>query len=232
MCWARAVVGVATALWLLTGAVARAQEAEAGDDASGADRGSPTDRHAGHGLVLGLKVGGGVGLGAFGATPVVEAELGYMLPFPQPVGRSLELFVDAQYMAPSTDGTSSETDPRLPGDGVLRYEVEAQALPLTFGLLYRLPLPVELLAIYAGAGVRVHMQRITTSGTAGGESLGKNEETSTDVGAYFAVGADFFLGPGAVLAELQIAQASLDGYVMRDTNASSLNLAVGYRLML
>jgi len=196
------------------------------------DAGSPTDRHAGNGIVIGAKLGGGLGLGALGATPVVELELGYMLPLPKPIGRSIELFADAQYMAPGTDGKTSDPDSRLPGDGIVSYEVSTQALPLTFGLIYRLPLPIELLAMYGGAGVRVHMQRVTTSGTGGGEDLGESEETSTNVGAYFAVGADFFLGPGALLAELQITQASVDAYVLRDTNASSLNLAVGYRLML
>jgi hypothetical protein len=33
------------------------------------------------------------------------------------------------------------------------------------------------------------------------------------------------------LAELQFAYAGLDGYIMRNTDVGSLNLAVGYRLM-
>ena len=37
---------------------------------------------------------------------------------------------------------------------------------------------------------------------------------------------------GAVLLEIQYGWAELDQYVLRDTNAGSLNIAVGYRIFL
>ena len=185
------------------------------------------------GLVIGAKLGGGLGLGPFGAALVTKLELGYLLPLPAPVSHSFELFFTAQYVQPRTDGEVSESDPRLPGDGLWRYEVTQQILPLTFGALYRLPLPIDVLMPYAAAGARLYMLRTEVTSSGDGEGFGANEETSSNkLGAYFAVGADIFLGPGALLAELQLNLAPVDAFVLRDTNASALHLAIGYRLML
>jgi hypothetical protein len=203
------------------------------DAAAEADEGVLAD-HANTGVVLGAKLGGGLGqvTSEFGASYVLELELGYMLPLPKPVGRSFELFVTGQYMRPSTTGTTTADDPRLPGDGTLHYDVAEQELALTLGVLYRLPLPIDLLMPYAAAGARLYMLRSTVTGSGGGQALGTTEETSSEAGAYFALGADFFLGPGALLAELQFAYGGVDRFVLRDTNVGTLNLAVGYRLML
>lgn len=190
------------------------------------------DRRAKVGLTLGAKLGGGLGLGELGASPMTELEIGYLLPLPKPVGRSLGLFVSAQYLQPGVTGKTSAPDPRLPGDGTLHYDITQQILPLTFGVIYRLPLPIELLMPYAAAGARLSMMRTKVTGTGGGQQLGANQETASKAGAYFAAGADFFLGPGALLAELQLSYAPIDGFVLRKTNASSLCLAIGYRLML
>ena len=46
------------------------------------------------------------------------------------------------------------------------------------------------------------------------------------------LGADFFLGPGALAAELQIGWAKLDGFAMRDTSSGGYALNVGYRFIL
>lgn len=190
------------------------------------------ERRADTGLVLGAKLGGGLGLGALGASFVTELELGYMLPLPEPILHSLELFFAAQYLQPSTNGTASDADPRLPGDGVMHYDITQQILPLTFGVLYRLPLPTDLFMPYAAAGARAYLMRTRVKGSVAGEPFGENQETASKVGAYFALGADFFLGPGALLAELSLCHTPVDAFVLRDTNASALNLAVGYRLML
>ncbi|HEX2678025.1 MAG TPA: hypothetical protein VHM19_15330 [Polyangiales bacterium] len=216
---------IVAATLLCTVSAARAQE-----DAP--SQPGPLEQRANTGLVIGAKLGGGLGLGELGASFVTELELGYMLPLPEPVGRSFELFVTGQYMQPSTTGKTTAPDARLPGDGTLHYDISEQILPITFGALYRLPLPTRLFMPYAGAGARLFLLRTKVTGSGGGEAFGKNEETGSKAGAYFALGADIFLGPGALLGELQLSYAPLDGYVLRNTNASSLSLAVGYRLML
>jgi hypothetical protein len=137
-------------LGLLVGGAtqARAQES-AGDNA--------LERRADVGISIGGKLGGGLGTSALGGTFVTELELGFMLPLPEPIHHSLSLFVSGQYLAPGTDGTSKK-DPRLPGDGLLRYEVTQQQLALTFGALYRLPLSTDLLMPYAAIGGRLYMR--------------------------------------------------------------------------
>ncbi|MCA9548157.1 MAG: hypothetical protein KC613_27325, partial [Myxococcales bacterium] len=69
-------------------------------------------------------------------------------------------------------------------------------------------------------------------GEAGGQPFGTQVETGTQWGAYGALGIDWFVGPGAALFEVQGAWAAMDGFVMRDTHLSTVNLALGYRLML
>lgn len=69
------------------------------------------------------------------------------------------------------------------------------------------------------------------SGEAGGEVFGDNRETSSALGAFFALGAEIGLGPGGLLAEVQLGYGGVDTYVLRDTSAGLLSLMVGYRLM-
>jgi hypothetical protein len=189
------------------------------------------EQRADMGLTLGAKLGGGLGTSDLGGAFVSELEVGVLLPLPEPVRHSLGVFLSGQYLAPGTDGKST-ADPRLPGDGILRYDVTQQELAFTLGVMYRLPLSTDLLMPYAAIGGRLYLLRTEVSASGGGESFGDSEETGASGGVYLAGGVDIFLGPGALLAELQFAYAGLDGYIMRDTNVGSLNLAVGYRLML
>lgn len=204
------------------------------EDDSDAGEKDPLDQRANLGLVLGLKLGAGFSqpFSELGSSVVTELELGYLLPLPDPVGRSFELFLILHYAQPSVEGEIEQADPRLPDDGIMKYDITQQQLVLTPGVLYRLPMGGELVRPYAALGARIYMMRTLIEAEAAGESFGDSEETATSVGFYGALGCDIFLGPGAILAELQLAYAGLDGYVMRDTNVGALNLAVGYRLML
>jgi len=186
------------------------------------------------GLVLGAKVGGGLGkpFSDFGATPVFELELGYMLPLGAPVGHGLEVFLTGQYAQPGLDGTAAEADPRLPGSAPPSYEVTQQALSLALGGLYRLDVGTDLLMPYGGLGARMYLLDTKVKGSVAGQSFGDNEETQTAFGLVLLGGIDVFVGPGALLAELSFGWAKLDGFVMRDTNMGALSLAVGYRVML
>lgn len=182
------------------------------------------------GLTVAGKIGGGVGapFNEFGGSFVGELELGYLFPLPAPVGRSLGIFAAGAYSQPKTEGEVSEPDPRLPGDGVLRYDVTERQAALSFGLAYRLQL--ESLCPYLAGGVRVHMLETAVSGDAGGESFGTNKETDVEIGGYVTLGVDVFLGPGAFLGEVQMPFGGVDGYILRNTNVAALNLAIGYRL--
>lgn len=227
---------------LIAAGPAWAKEAAPAMDATvtepGADPGAPLFVKAGtfgYGLVIAPKVGGGFGqpFGKFGSSVVAELEVGYLLPLPAPVNRRFELFLSGQYAGPESTG-STLTDPRLPEGGAASYTVTQRQAILTLGLLYRQPLPdpVRWLAPYVALGGRAYLMRTEVSGSAGKNPFGENRETSTSWGVYSALGADFFVGPGSVLLELQVGWAKTDRYILRDTNVGSMNLVVGYRFML
>jgi hypothetical protein len=182
-------------------------------------------------VVLGVKVGGGFSqvTSELGSSFVAELEVGYLLPFWQ---RALELFVSGQYTAPGLEGRTSEADPRLPGDGLMGYELTQEQVVVTLGLLWRIPIEATWLRPTISLGGRMYLMRTTVSGEAGGEDFGTHEETSTRPGFYAALGADFFVGPGAIVFEAQFGYASVDQLVLTDTNVGALNLALGYRLFL
>jgi hypothetical protein len=215
-------------LGLSHASVLHAQADSAGDD--GDER--ATAQWGETGLVIGGKLGGGIGapLNEFGGTFAGELELGYALPLPEPVGRSLEIFASGTYLEPRTDGTGAEPDARLPADGTFSYDVTQQAAIVTLGGRYRFPV-TESIAPYGAIGGRMYLMRTTVNGEAADEAFGQNEETAMEFGLHLAGGVDFRLGPGALLAELQLGYAPLDGFVLRDTNMGAMVLMVGYRVM-
>jgi hypothetical protein len=95
-----------------------------------------------------------------------------------------------------------------------------------------LRVPIDMLRPYAAVGPRLYLMRTKISGKAGGESFGSNQETDTRIGVFGALGAELHVGPGAVLLEASLAWAKLDGYVLRNTSAGALGVALGYRIFL
>ena len=181
----------------------------------------------GTGLVLGVKAGAGLGqpFGDLGTSFITELELGYNLPFLQ---RSFELFLTGAYTQPKAEGTLD--DARLPGPA--KYEIKQQQAQLTLGLLYRIPLANRLFRPYLSVGPRLFAMRSEAKGSADGLPFGKNEETSTKLGVFAALGGELMLGPGALLLEVSLSWAKLDGHIFRDTNAGALGIALGYRFFL
>lgn len=204
------------------------------EETPAAEPGTPIDKRADIGLVLGGKIGGGLGkpFSDFGATPVFELELGYAPKLGDPNNRSLEIFLIGQYAQPGLDGDADEPDPRVPGSDPFSYEVTQQMLSLSLGALYRFDLSSDLVMPYGGLGARMYMLNTKAKGDVAGEAFGESEETQSDFGLVLLGGVDIFVGPGALLAELSFGWASLDGFVMRDTNLGALSLSVGYRVML
>jgi len=205
--------------------------------AAGQDARARADEHdalyerggvAGTGVTVGLKLGAGFSqpFGDLASSFITELELGYALPFAK---RSLSVFVSGAYTQPKAEGKNLE-DARLPGPA--RYEIVQQETMVTLGLTYRLHVPSKLVRPYLSAGPRLFFMRTKTSGSAGGQAFGNNEETATAIGAFGALGTELHFGPGALLLELAISWAKIDGYVLRDTSAGALGLALGYRVFL
>jgi hypothetical protein len=187
------------------------------------------------GLVVGGKLGGGFSqpFGSLGTSFVGELELGYTLP---PLKRSIEIFVAGQYASPKTEGHDiadtygPSKGSRIPGK--MSYDLTEQQAVVTLGGLYRIPLSIPLFRPYVALGGRMYMLRTTVTGTAGTQDFGSNDETAMKFGFYGALGGELHFGPGAVLLEVQTGYASVDGFVLRDTNVGALNVAVGYRLFI
>lgn len=185
----------------------------------------------GVGLVVGLKAGGGFGqvFSEFGISAVGELEIGYNLPFHD---RNLGIYVTGAYSGPTVEGTTAEPDPRLPGDGIMSYSVTTHQAVVGLGLIYRIPIPVDIFRPYVSAGGRMHLMRSDITGSVGGEQFGENSETGMTFGAIGALGGEVYLGPGGLLLEVQFGWAPVEQYVLRGTNVGSLNVAIGYRLFL
>lgn len=183
---------------------------------------------AGAGLSVGAKLGAGFSqpFGKLGSAFTTELEVSYLLPF---ADRSLAIFASGAYAQPEATGKGL-MDARLPGPA--SYTLTQQTATITLGALYRLHLPVPMLRPYAALGPRLFLMRTKTSGSAGGQAFGDNNETVTRVGLYGALGAELHFGPGAVLLELSLAWASIDNYVLRDTSVGALGVALGYRVFL
>lgn len=190
----------------------------------------------GLGLVVAPKLGGGLGsvfLSGAGGTFVGELEVGYDLPLALPVGRDLEVFASLGYTAPSATETVPAGDARLPEDGAFEYTLTLHQLVGTYGVLYRLPIhAVPWWRLYVAAGARTIWSNTVITGASAGQAFGEYQETAFDLGAYGAVGSDFYVGPGAVLVELQAAASWPDRFVLRATSTTALQMALGYRFFL
>jgi hypothetical protein len=208
-------------------------EASPDDRAGGSsDAETPIESRANAGLIIGGKVGGGFGVGGFGATPIFELELGFAPDLGSSLGRSLEFFFIGQYAQPGVDGDAPKVDPRFTAGAPFSYDVTQQMFSLSLGALYRFDVGSKLLMPYAGLGGRLYLLKTKVKADVMGESLGESSETRSDLGLVALGGLDVFVGPGALLGEVSFSWAPLDGYVMRATNLSALSLAVGYRVML
>ena len=185
------------------------------------------------GMLVGVKLGGGFSqpFSDLGSSFVSELELGYVIP---KLDRALAVTLSGQYSAPTAIATI-DGDARLT-DESFRYNVKLHQFIITLGAQYRIPVGLEVagfgLVPYAHAGARAYLTRTDIRGHAAGAGFGENEETSTDYGFLLGGGAELFAGPGAAFAELQLGFASVDNYVLQDTNAGAMNLAVGYRMFL
>lgn len=190
----------------------------------------------GVGVSIAPKLGGGLGsllLANLGAGLTTELEVGYALPLDLPRGRDLVLFTSIGYAAATSGATIDANDPRLPGGGDFTYGLVMHQLPVHWGALYRLPLDVvPWWRPYASLGARTLWSWTVIDGEAGGQAFGAYTESAFDLGGYGALGSEFYLGPGAVLVELQGTLTGADRYVLRDAVHAGLQLAVGYRLML
>jgi outer membrane protein W len=114
----------------------------------------------------------------------------------------------------------------------MSYELTQQQAIITAGLRYRIPLDSPMFRPYIGAGARAYLMKTKIDGKAAAEAFGANEETVTKYGPFGSAGGELYIGPGALLLEIQVGWAKIDGFVLRDTNAGAVNSLIGYRLFI
>lgn len=207
---------------------AQLSDIEGPSDEPNKDEDAVYERGKGTNLTLGLKLGAGFSqpFGDLGTGFLTELEVGYSLPVAK---RAFTAFLSGAYMQPGAEGKDLK-DARLPGPA--SWELTQQELLLTLGVTYRLHLPTKLVRPYGSLGPRLFLMRTKAKGSASGEAFGENEETATDFGLFGALGAELFVGPGAALFEVSMTWAKIDGYMLRDTSAGALAVALGYRFFL
>ena len=204
--------------------------------ASGSVCAQPTaiEARAQPGVVIGAKVGAGLGapVNSFGLGYTLELELGYLLPLPAPVRHALQLFASGAYAGTTKLEGTTPPDMRLPADGVGHYTLLQRTASLTLGVLGRIPVPSERLAPYVAVGYRGYWLATESSGHVGASSFGPNTERAYEHALFGAAGLELFVGPGALLGELQLSYARHDAYVLRDAGVGGLRFMLGYRLII
>ena len=88
--------------------------------------------------------------------------------------------------------------------------------------------PLDLMIMHGRAVVRGTKQALIVVDM----PFGTYEETAMKFGPYGALGGEYYLGPGALLLEVQYATANLDGEIFDGASAGALDVLAGYRLFL
>lgn len=181
------------------------------------------------GLTLGAKAGLDFAqpFNELGMSPAAELEIGWQLPA---LERAIEIFVAGQWANP-TGNDALATDPRLPGDGVARYDVSQEHLRLSLGALYRIPVG-HTVRPYAGLGARAWLVRSTMTAAADGAPFGEYTEESTEYGGFATLGVEWHVSIGALLFEVQGGYATQDRTIFEGAAVGTLNASLGWRFFL
>jgi hypothetical protein len=215
-----AFFGAASLALAITGLSTAAVAAEEGGSDPVATPGK--DRGA---FIAGAKVGGIVPFDGLGPFVLGTLEVGYVLPI---MKRSFAGVIDVSYTAPSTTGEQS--DPRVSG-GTYSWTLTQKELVIQPTLMYRLT-SLGRVVPYVGVGPRIYLLRSIVEAKAGSQVIGETIEQSTKVGVGLPLGAEFKLGPGALLGELLFEYGPLDHTATGSSHTAGGTLQLGYRLMI
>lgn len=139
--------------------------------------------------------------------------------------RQLYVALDVSLTRPSYDG--SVMDPRIPG-GAGDYTIKEVEMVVGALVGYRLRPAGAALVPWAAIGPILHLLRTTETSTL---APGHNTATSTELGVEAAAGVDYHAGPGFVVGGVRVVYSSLDHVLTGDTNAGTIGLDLGYRLV-
>ena len=197
---------------------ASAQDAPAPRPAKSGGRGA---------FVAGAKVGGILPFDGLNPSLVGTLEVGYIFPW---FRRRFALLVDVGYAVPRKTG-NVPSDVRV-ADGNYDWELTQKELTIAPTILFRLT-KLGRVVPYIGVGPRIYLLRSIVEGKVGGETILETTEQSTKVGLSAPLGAEFRLGPGALVGEFVFEWGPLNHVTTGDgTSTLGGNLQLGYRFMI
>ena len=143
------------------------------------------------------------------------------------VWKSLAPFVSVAYAQPGVE--SELMDPRV---GNYTTTTTQRELTTTIGAMWRFLPAGGALNIYAAAGLRVwFLKTLTRGAVVAGSAFLQNTETSTRIGGALAGGAEYRVGPGAAVAEIDVGGSDLPHLITGDVTTTAVGVNIGYRLM-
>jgi len=125
--------------------------------------------------------------------------------------------------------TSDGTDARL-GDGAYAWDLKHDLVTVGIVGRYRFSPWSGPVQLYAHLSPRLYLMKTTVNGESGGSKLGENIQYDREFGVEVGGGAEWAVGPGAALAELNLNLGGLEGQITGDVPSSAGGLLVGYRL--
>jgi hypothetical protein len=197
--------------------------------ASAQDTPAPTPaKSEGRGaFVAGAKVGGILPFDGLNPNLVGTLEVGYVFPW---LHQSFGLLVDVGYAVPRKSG-NVPSDVRVDG-GKYDWSLTQKELTVAPTILFRLT-KLGRVVPYIGVGPRIYFLRSIVEGKVGGATILETTEQSTKVGLSAPLGAEFRLGPGALVGEFVFEWGPLNHVATGDgTNTLGGNLQLGYRFMI
>jgi hypothetical protein len=205
--------------------------AEPSPDASRPSSAQPPAAAASGAVLLAGKFGGIASFNGLSPFPTVGIEAGYL--FPGTNGR-IAAALAAEYTAPSSDGSQTETfsPERLPAGGSYTWELRQKELVLQPTFFYRLTGLLPRLTPYTGLGPRFYFLESVVRGKSAGQSFSDTPERSTKLGFGVPLGAELALGPGGLFGELLPQWAPMKHTTTGDTHLGGMSLFVGYRAAL
>lgn len=178
-------------------------------------------------FIAGAKFGALASLDGLDPHMTGAVQVGYVLPF---LSRSFGVMVDAGYARPMTGDVVG--DPRIEAGGYTWHLTQDQ-LTVQPSLYYRATvLDLGNLVPYVGAGPRIFLTRSRTDSAEKLPTLLEQNEESMEIGFGVHAGAEYLLGPGAVMAEVLYGRAAIQQRTTGDTALSAVTAWAGYRFML
>lgn len=159
-----------------------------------------------------------------GSFAVAGVEAGYFLPM---LERRIQVSAAFLYSRPPASGSGD--DSRLSGGGY-EWDLDQQMMIAELGGVFRILPPGESLVPFARVAGRVYALDTSLDGNSMDEAaFGEHTEGATEVGMVIGGGVDWALGPGSLIAQLDLGFSDMNEKLTGDSNTGAFEVTAGYR---